>query len=84
MGWKDSDFEYKENPTNTNMQTTGTEYRADNDDDVNGTTGEIRRQQLYDRLHLDGVYDLIQSDQRDALARDRFDWDNNNKLKPTE
>ena len=73
MGWKDSDFEYKENPTNTNMQTTGTEYRADNDEDVNGTTGEIRRQQLYDRLHLDGVYDLIQSDQRDALARDRFD-----------
>ena len=75
MGWTESDFDYEENTLNTGMQTTGTELPANNDDIVNGTT---RRQQLYDRLMLDGVYDLIQSDQRDGLSRDRFDWDNNN------
>ena len=77
MGWTDSDFEFEENPDNTTMQTTGTEDRANNDDNVNHTTGEIRRQQMYDRLMLDGVHDLIQGDIRDGLSRDRFDWDNN-------
>ena len=75
MGWTDSDFDYEENTLNTEMQTTGTEIPATNDDNVNGTT---RRQQLYDRLMLDGVYDLIQGDMRDGLSSDRFDWDNNN------
>ena len=57
------------------MQTTGTEGNRAN---VNVTTeaytsGHLRRQQLYDRLLSDGVYDRIQGDRRDALARDRFD-----------
>ena len=73
VGWTDSDFEFKENTENTTMQTTGTEVRANNDDNVNHTTGEIRRQQMYDRLMLDGVHDLIQGDIRDGLSRDRFD-----------
>ena len=55
------------------MQTTGTEDRANNDDNVNHITGEIRRQQMYDRLMLEGVHDLIQGDIRDGLSRDRFD-----------
>lgn len=70
MGWTDSDFDYEENTLNTEMQTTGTEIPVTNDDNVNGTT---RRQQLYDRLMLDGVYDLIQGDMRDGLSSDRFD-----------
>ena len=74
VGWTDSDFEFKENTENTTMQTTGTEVRANNDDNVNHTTGEIRRQQMYDRLMLEGVHDLIQGDIRDGLSRrDRFD-----------
>ena len=73
MGWTESDFEFEENTENTEMQTTGTDIRANNDDNVNGTTGVIRRQQLYDRLMLDGVHDLIQGDMPDGLSHDRFD-----------
>ena len=63
IGWDEQEFAYKDNEDNTNMQTTqvGGNVQLPNGQ-INGreaTTGIERRQQLYDKLFNEGVFDTV-------------------------